>query len=1532
MYKVIVLTILTFTTIFHTVIGEDDTPVSSTTVSVIEKGELASDLEDGQVDTEGKEEWSKAEDGYYGAGQSESDDPLPGPVLNFYPQFGHRDFVSLSTIRIEGGGSRYHSSGVFVSVDAGGEDQKFIIIGGPENRVGVSGSSWGSGSPTGEKWFEDASSYGIAADTALILKIERVGIDITFTINGNRVTTQKLPDGTADLASIGFGAGHAKNFGISDWKIYVTGQRLYKSRDDVKVGIKAVPISYPNPGYGPVETNQESGGVNVGIGVTLEQCKDACDAIGGQCEGFQLTVDVSRCQLYTLLMDNMEKEQRENDDVLLYVLERKDDLVDEDEVAPTGSEMDSAQEAAEKAEKAAVEASRSAVAEGPGVAAEAAADAVYAVEQEIETQRDAARESAGARKVEEEEEELEEEIVDEEEEIIEEEEKEVIEEEEKEEEIAATGVEAATGGTEEEEEEPTDEPIELPKPVGCLVDLLSGTACSNRGECGDDGKCTCFRGYEGDDCENMKCVDDCNGLGSCDTNTGICTCSPGVSGIACEIECPARCSNRGTCFFTRNDENVYHARCLCEVGFEGESCEQKSECENQCSSHGRCFRGKCLCDPSFSGPDCSVETLCTNECSGHGKCFNSKCFCEEGWSSDTCNEKVECDPVDCNGHGRCFKGSCMCDATHIGPKCDIEAEATSCSTRGISIHGTCACLPFFTGPECAMFTQQDQNDELTPSAAMRRQGMKVAESRHGVYSLVGGITFDLDSKIAMSKKDKKKASSVEECANRCVETIGCAAATWDGTSCDMFCNSITQTESSETEHIQGIIARPSSDLCATDWKGSSAMPFSVARLDAGCPNKCNAPNGLCVMGGCVCRRGYEGVSCELYTGEQCGRGCENGICVNSRCECLPGYTGEHCEERESCGCEHGICENDQCTCEEGYFGKKCEKKTSCEHSCNNKGICFRGKMCICQPGYKGEFCEMISLPVSKKCPESNGKVCGGHGKCQVSGQCVCDVHYSGSACDIRSEDATCARDCSNRGICEVDGTCSCDAGFEGPDCSRATQCNEGRGCGMFGYCFRGMCVGTQNTKLLGEDNLVDPLSIVPSDPSEICPQNCNYRAVCFEGACLCSGKYSGAACELYDGKPILDMKENSMKSCPNDCGGPSRGLCVMGSCHCFPGFGGEDCLSAMPIPCPNDCSKNGICHLGDCYCDPGFQSKDCSREVQCHNNCTNGRGVCRRGQCECFAQYSGEFCENMKNEPGCPENCNVEKGQGFCHQKSCYCNPGFQGKSCGETKKKKLSNNTSATFRFRSSRDDDDDDVDDEETAPIQLNLVSSSSSCDPPCVHGTCFKNQCLCDKGFRNSVDITDCSEIDTDICPNECSGDQGRCTPKGCQCFSPYSGESCELENSPLSCPNNCSPPFGTCVRGECRCVNSARTGSDCSEIKEQPDCPNSCSGFGLCHNRKCYCVDGHTGLDCSELVIDMLSNARVVSSSSSSLQEEEEEAEYGNSDEDSSSYSENAYVLVIAGLVAFVVGSVIGILWLRGPFGRSGSDSSVVGINI
>ena len=230
-------------------------------------------------------------------------------------------------------------------------------------------------------------------------------------------------------------------------------------------------------------------------------------------------------------MDNLEKEQQENDDVLLYVLARKDELMDEDEVAPTGSEMDSAKDTAEKAEKQAVEAARSKVSQGPELLQKLLQMLCMQWRRRLRKEERRRGQSAGAAEVEEEEElESEEE---QEEAIVREEMEEEDEEEVVEEEVVEDATAAATGAGEEEvlEEEAAtgaeEEEIvqDVGDVVGCLKDLLSGSACGGeeRGVCGDDGHCTCREGFEGENCELVKCVDECNQRGTCDTNTGVCT-------------------------------------------------------------------------------------------------------------------------------------------------------------------------------------------------------------------------------------------------------------------------------------------------------------------------------------------------------------------------------------------------------------------------------------------------------------------------------------------------------------------------------------------------------------------------------------------------------------------------------------------------------------------------------------------------------------------------------------------------------------------------------------------------------------------------------------------------------------------------------------------------------------------------------------------------------------------------------------------------------------------------------------------------
>jgi len=76
------------------------------------------------------------------------------------------------------------------------------------------------------------------------------------------------------------------------------------------------------------------------------------------------------------------------------------------------------------------------------------------------------------------------------------------------------------------------------------------TECSSKGTCDrSSGVCECFDGYDGAACRRMKCDEDCNGHGTCesmyDISTGAytgwdadkiqkCVCDPGYGGDKCE--------------------------------------------------------------------------------------------------------------------------------------------------------------------------------------------------------------------------------------------------------------------------------------------------------------------------------------------------------------------------------------------------------------------------------------------------------------------------------------------------------------------------------------------------------------------------------------------------------------------------------------------------------------------------------------------------------------------------------------------------------------------------------------------------------------------------------------------------------------------------------------------------------------------------------------------------------------------------------------------------------------------------------------
>ncbi|KAK6327453.1 hypothetical protein J4Q44_G00030980 [Coregonus suidteri] len=241
--------------------------------------------------------------------------------------------------------------------------------------------------------------------------------------------------------------------------------------------------------------------------------------------------------------------------------------------------------------------------------------------------------------------------------------------------------------------------------------------CSDQGRC-EDGKCVCFPGFSGPDCNLSDCPDNCNDKGTC--VNGQCVCDPGFTGPDCSSEsCPGNCNNKGRCVngqcvcnngFTgpdcstkacpgncNNKGRCENGQCVCNNGFTGPDCSTKA-CPGNCNNKGRCENGQCVCNNGFTGPDCSTKA-CPGNCNNKGRCENGQCVCNNGFTGPDCSTKA-C-PGNCNNGGKCVNGKCVCDSGFTGPDCSTKSCPGNCSNRGKCVNGQCVCDSGFTGPDCS---------------------------------------------------------------------------------------------------------------------------------------------------------------------------------------------------------------------------------------------------------------------------------------------------------------------------------------------------------------------------------------------------------------------------------------------------------------------------------------------------------------------------------------------------------------------------------------------------------------------------------------------------------------------------------------------------------------------------------------------------------------------------------------------------------------------------------------------------------------
>ncbi|XP_077381395.1 teneurin-3 isoform X10 [Festucalex cinctus] len=269
----------------------------------------------------------------------------------------------------------------------------------------------------------------------------------------------------------------------------------------------------------------------------------------------------------------------------------------------------------------------------------------------------------------------------------------------------------------------------------------------------------------------------------------------------------------------------------------------------------------------------------------------------------------------------------------------------------------------------------------------------------------------------------------------------------------------------------------------------------------------------------------------------------------------------------------------------------------------------------------------------------------------------------------------------------------------------------------------------------------------------------------------------------------------SIMECPQNCHG--NGDCLLGICHCFPGFLGPDCSRAS---CPVLCSGNGQYYLGRCQCYSGWKGTECDVPYnQCIDIHCGGHGICIMGACICNTGYQGDNCEEVDCiDPSC-------SAHGVCIHGECHCQPGWGGASCEIAK-----------------------------------------AMCPDQCSgHGTynTETSTCACDQNWTGP----DCS---LEVCEVEC-GSHGICYGGLCRCEEGWTGTVCDQKACHPLCNKN-----GVCKEGKCEC-DQGWTGEHCNiahnpDIRVKEGCPGLCNNNGRCtleaSGWHCICQSGWRGAGC------------------------------------------------------------------------------------
>ncbi|HVW27339.1 MAG TPA: MYXO-CTERM sorting domain-containing protein [Polyangiaceae bacterium] len=747
-------------------------------------------------------------------------------------------------------------------------------------------------------------------------------------------------------------------------------------------------------------------------------------------------------------------------------------------------------------------------------------------------------------------------------------------------------------------------------------DTTSG-ACSNPTKtngtaCNDGNACT-----QSDTCQSGTCTgaspvtctakDQCHGVGTCDTTSGLCsnpnkadgtscndnnactrtdTCQSGACTGASPVVCPVpdQCHTAGTC-------NTSTGTCSNPVKPDGTACDDAKAC----TTPDTCTAGVC----GGAARVCNDGIACTVD-----SCSESAGGCTVNTSACQCTTNAACDDGDaCDGVETCDLSTYTCKK---GTAVDCSQLTDPCNTGTCNpANGVCSAVPKPNGTTCNDGNACTQTDTCQVGTCTGSNPVVCTplDQCHatGACNPANGVCSNPTRADGTSCSDGDACTTTDSCvAGACV--AGPALACNDGNPCTV----------DKCDHSTGCVFTPggAGAACgpaASCSGGQETLATTCSGLSSTCPAALVKDCAPYACGATACLAACASDS-----------DCAQGNYCSSAGKCVPkAGPGTACVAGNQClssFCTDGMCCDSDCT-------GQCE-------ACNvagEEGTCspVKGKPAGTRPACVGDGtgCDGACDGVTRN-------------KCAVPDQ---STQCRAPSCDAASNTATLRAVCNGQGSCPAPVTQSC--GQEICGATQCTGCSTNADCPSGDFCRGGICsplagTGTQCSldEECGSRHCVDGVCC-DSDCTGQC-EACNQQGSAGTCTPIPNGQQPAA------GRPGCS---GAGTQCGGQCDGASTRSCV------YPGPG---------VICRNPDCTNGIATLvafcdGQGACPPPDQ-QDCPTGSKCSGTlCAGGTNSCTGdGECSIDQRCAGGVCVSKK-DVGTSCNTASECKSGVCADGYC---------------------------------------------------------------------------------------------------------------------------------------------------------------------------------------------------------------------------------------------------------------------------------------